>query len=97
MLMKTILEAPQDDDTLRLAAEDMLRQTEAAFSDAFQNAQEAGQIATHKDTKRLASRLRAEILGLRAYAQRSDRSDRIYHLAEDIALDIEALGEHPKS
>lgn len=91
MLMKTVLEAPDDEGVLRGAAEDMMRQAETAFCEAFQAAQHAGQISADKDPARLASRLQSEILGLRAYAQRSDASSRIEDLSEDIARDLEAL------
>jgi len=91
MLMKTLLEAPDEEGVLRGAAEDMMRQAEAAFRDAFQAAKDAGQIPADKDPARLASRLQSEIIGLRAYAQRSDASGRIESLSEDIARDLEAL------
>ncbi len=91
MLMKTILETPEEDHVLRLAAEKMMRETEATFATAFRGAQEAGQIASDKNPERLASRLQSEILGLRAYAQRSDTAGRIAGLADDIARDVEAL------
>lgn len=91
MLMKTVLETPDDDRVLRAAAEDMLRQTEDAFASAFRTARDRGEIAAEKEPARLASRLQSEILGLRAYAQRTDASGRIADLAEDIARDVEAL------
>ncbi len=91
MLVKTVLEMPEDDGVLRTAAEDMLRKIEAAFSKAFRQAQDAGQISKDKDPDLLASRLQAAIMGLRAYAQRSDAAARVQDLAEDIARDLEAL------
>ena len=91
MLMKTVLETPDDDRTLRSAAEDMLRQTEHLFASAFHDAQERGQITADSEPARLAARLQSDILGLRAYAQRSDASGRITDLAEDIASGLEAL------
>lgn len=91
MLMKTMLETSDNEPVLRDAAEDMMRQTEAAFRDAFQAARDAGQIPADKDPVRLASRLQSEVLGLRAYAQRSDAPGRIGDLSEDIARDLEAL------
>lgn len=91
MLMKTVLETADDDLVLRSAAEDMLRQTEQTFASAFHDAQDQGQIPPDSKPARLASRLQSDILGLRAYAQRSDTSGRVAELAEDIAKDIEAL------
>lgn len=91
MLMKTVLETPEDDPVLRKAAEGLMRETEGAFAAAFELAQASGQIASDRDPARLASRLQSEILGLRAYAQRSDASGRVQDLAGDIARDLEAL------
>ncbi|MCF8481360.1 MAG: TetR/AcrR family transcriptional regulator [Rhodospirillum sp.] len=91
MLVKTLLETPDDDPVLRQTAETLLRKTEAAFSSAFRAAREAGEIAADADPHRLACRLQSDIFGLRAYAQRTDAADRVPGLAEDIARAIEAL------
>ncbi|MEL7117049.1 MAG: helix-turn-helix domain-containing protein [Pseudomonadota bacterium] len=91
MLMKTVLETPDNDTDLRAAAEDMLRHTEQIFSSAFGDAKEQKQMAPGKSPARLAARLQSDILGLRAYAQRSDTAGQISALADDIARDIEAL------
>lgn len=91
MLMKTVLETPDDDPVLRPLAEALMRETEAAFAEAFRAAQAAGELPPDAVPARLATRLQAEILGLRAYAQRSDAADRIATLAEDIANDIQRL------
>ena len=91
MLVKTLLETPDDDPGLRQSVEDMMRDTEAAFAQAFRAARDAGEIAPDADPDHLAARLQAAIFGLRAYAQRSDAVDRIDRIAEDIARDIESL------
>lgn len=91
MIMKTVLETPDDDPVLRPRAEALMRETERRFADAFRAAQSAGVLRPDADPERLATRLQAEILGLRAYAQRSDSADRIAALADDIARDLEAL------
>lgn len=91
MLVKTLLEAPDDEPRLRASAEDMMRQTERAFAERFRAARDAGEIAPDADPERLAARLQAAIFGLRAYAQRTGSADRIAEIAEDIARDIEAL------
>lgn len=91
MLMKTVLEASDTEAGLAETAEEMLRETEAMFEAAFRAALEAGQIAEGSDPVRMASRFQAEIMGLRAYAQRRDADGRISALAEDIARRIERL------
>lgn len=89
MLMKTVLETPDDDPVLRAAAEELMGQTEAAFAAAFEAARLAGQIAEDSDPELLAARLQSEILGLRAYAQRSDTQSRVQRLVTEIAHDLE--------
>lgn len=91
MLVKTLLETPDDDPGLRAETEDLMRRMEAAFAEVYRDAQLVGQLPAGADPERLASRLQAEIFGLRAYAQRTDSQARVAQLAEDIAGDIEAL------
>jgi len=91
MLMKTVLEMPAEDAALRQVAEAMMRATEGVFAEAFRSAQAVGDLPAEADPDHLAARLQAQILGLRAYAQRSDAGERIKALAEDIAKDVEAL------
>ncbi|MEL6980048.1 MAG: helix-turn-helix domain-containing protein [Pseudomonadota bacterium] len=91
MLVKTVLETPDDDPALRRQAEAAIAAIEAAFADGFRAAQEAGEIAPSADPAHLASRLQSQIFGLRAYAQRTDAGPRVAALAEDIAREIEGL------
>jgi len=91
MMVKTLLETPDDDPVLRRTVERMMREVEAGFADAFRDARRAGEIPPGSDPERLAARLQASIFGLRAYAQRSDAGDTTERLAEDIAQEIEAL------
>lgn len=91
MLVKTLLEAPDDAPELRKSAEDMMRAAEASFAGAFRTARDQGEIAPDSDPEVLAARLQAAIFGLRAYAQRSDAGDRVEKVAEEIARDLEGL------
>ncbi|WP_108125085.1 TetR/AcrR family transcriptional regulator [Saccharospirillum mangrovi] len=91
MLVKTLLETPDGDPVLRQATEEFLRNTEVAFTKAFQAAQASGNIGAKADPDQLACRLQAEIFGLRAYAQRTDAVQKVAALADGIARDIEAL------
>lgn len=91
MLVKTLLETPDDEPELRRSVEGMMRQTEMAFAEAFRAARTAGEIAPDSDPDQLAARLQAAIFGLRAYAQRTDATERVGRIAEDIAKDVEGL------
>jgi AcrR family transcriptional regulator len=93
MLVKTLLETPDDDTVLRRLTEEIMEGMEAEFAAAFRAAQTAGELPDGTDPERLACRLQAEIFGLRAYAQRSDAQDKVARLAEDIARDIERLAD----
>ncbi|WP_417677097.1 TetR/AcrR family transcriptional regulator [Pseudodonghicola sp.] len=91
MLVKTLLETPDDDPGLRRLTEERMREIEAGFASAFRAARDAGQIAADTDPDRLARRLQAAVFGLRAYAQRRDAGAGVAELAADIARDLEAL------
>lgn len=91
MLVKTLLETPDDDPVLRRQTEEMMQDMETEFAAAFAAARAAGELPDSADPDRLARRLQAEIFGLRAYAQRSDARDKVAQIAEDIAHDLEAL------
>ncbi|MFU8865615.1 MAG: TetR/AcrR family transcriptional regulator [Rhodobacterales bacterium] len=91
MLVKTLLETSDDDRDLRDFVEAKMRQIETTFADCFREARDAGEIRPDSDPEQLAARLQASIFGLRAYAQRTDATERIEQLAEDIANDVLAL------
>ncbi|GAW34600.1 HTH-type transcriptional repressor ComR [Roseovarius sp. A-2] len=91
MMVKTLLETPDDDPVLRRTVERMMREVEAGFADAFRDARRAGEIPPGSNPERLAARLQVSIFGLRAYAQRSDAGENTQRLADDIAREIEAL------
>lgn len=97
MLVKTLLETPDDDPVLRQQTEAHLRRIETGFADAFRRARDIGQINPDAEPDDLATRLQASIFGLRAYAQRSDAGARVTMLAEGIARDIEALAIPPQA
>ena len=91
MLVKTVLETPDDDPVVRRSAEILLRNVEAAFADAFRRAKTRGDLPESADPDHLATWLQMQIFGLRAYAQRSDAGPKVRALAEDIALGVENL------
>lgn len=91
MLVKTVLETPDDDPVLRQRAEALMRDVEAGFARVFERAKEEGELPPESDPQRLASWLQIQIFGLRAYAQRSDASERLGDLVDDIAASVERL------
>ncbi|MEH6405413.1 MAG: hypothetical protein V7750_18725 [Sneathiella sp.] len=91
MLVKTLLETPDEDPVLRRTAELLSCDVEASFAAVFHATQKIGQLPSDADPERLASRVQSEIFGLRTYAQRTDVVDRVAALADDIARDIEKL------
>lgn len=91
MLMKTVLETPDDDPVLRQSAERLIREAEAGYTDVFRDAQSNGELPANAKPDRLASWLMTQVFGLGAYAQRSDTTERLQLLTEDIAQDIERL------
>jgi len=93
MLVKTVLETPDDDPVVRRTAEALLRNVEASFADAFRRAQVQGELPAAADPDHLATWLQMQIIGLRAYAQRSDAGPKVRALAEDIARSVEMLGD----
>ncbi|WP_460275570.1 TetR/AcrR family transcriptional regulator [Celeribacter sp. ULVN23_4] len=92
MLVKTILEMPDDDPNLRGLAETLIDNMELELTKVFQAAQAAGEISKTLDPKALAARVQVDIIGLRAYAQRVNAGNRAAQIAEHIGQEIEALG-----
>ncbi|WP_424966859.1 TetR/AcrR family transcriptional regulator [Dinoroseobacter sp. S375] len=90
MLVKTILETA-DVPALRAQAETLMAETEAMFITAFAEARDLGEIAGESDPTTLGQRYQAEIVGLRAYAQRSDSAKAVAQLAHAFADRIAEL------
>ncbi|NVK47056.1 MAG: TetR/AcrR family transcriptional regulator [Rhodobacteraceae bacterium] len=91
MLVKTILEMPDDDPNLRGLAEDLIDQMETALIEVLRQAQAEGELPASTDPVRLAGQIQTQLIGFRAYAQRMHAEDRVAQVAEDIAQGIEAL------
>ena len=91
MLVKSMLELSEREQSGRRKAEELLAGMEEYFIARFIAAQEAGEIDSGRDPIRLGRRLQAEIMGLRAFAQRDVDSAAVHALAEDMALSLEAL------
>ena len=91
MLVKSLLELGERDAAAQSQADRLLALMEARFIACFEAAQVAGEIATTQSPVRLGRRLQAEIMGLRAYAQRDVDAAALRQLAEDMAVSIEQL------
>lgn len=91
MMVKTVLETGDETQTIREHAEKLLARSESAFAAAFARAIGCGELKKDADPERLAARFQAEIIGLRTYAHKSNDSNKVRLLAEDIARSIEAM------
>ncbi|WP_201628439.1 TetR/AcrR family transcriptional regulator [Psychrobacter maritimus] len=91
MLVKSLLELGAREQAALQKVEMLLAGMETRFIDCFSAAQQLGELYSTLDATRLGRRLQAEVMGLRAFAQRDVDSEAVHALAEDMALSIEAL------
>ena len=91
MLVKSLLELGSSEQAALAKVELLLAGMETRFIECFKEAQALGELDNQLDAVRLGRRLQAEVMGLRAFAQREVGSAAIQDLAEDMALSIEAL------
>ena len=91
MLVKSLLELGTREQTALDKVEMLLAGMETRFIECFRAAQEMGELDNQLDAVRLGRRLQAEVMGLRAFAQRNVDSSAVHELAEDMALSIEAM------
>ena len=91
MLVKSLLELGAREQAALQKVEMLLAGMETRFIDCFSAAQQLGELDSALDATRLGRRLQAEVMGLRAFAQRDVDSAAVHALAEDMALSIEAL------
>ncbi|MDA5132340.1 TetR/AcrR family transcriptional regulator [Psychrobacter sp. ANT_H3] len=91
MLVKSLLELGAREQAALKKVEMLLAGMETRFIDCFSAAQQLGELDSTLDATRLGRRLQAEVMGLRAFAQRDVDSEAVHALAEDMALSIEAL------
>ena len=91
MLVKSLLELGAREQAALAKVEMLLVGMETRFIDYFTEAQRLGELDSELDATRLGRRLQAEVMGLRAFAQRDVDSAAVHALAEDMALSIEAL------
>lgn len=91
MLVKTILEHPDEASPVRQLAETLMDEAGARFVDGFRRAKAAGELPEDADPVRLGLKFQSDVVGLRAFAQRSDGAEVVPALAEDLARSVEAM------
>ncbi|MGM8872283.1 TetR/AcrR family transcriptional regulator [Psychrobacter sp. 2Y5] len=91
MLVKSLLELGAREQVALEKVEKLLASMEARFTECFVEAQRIGEFDSDLDANRLGRRVQAEVMGLRAFAQRDVDSIAVHALAEDMATSIENL------
>lgn len=91
MLVKSLLELGAREQSALDKVEKLLAGMETRFTKCFVEAQRLGELDSDLDATRLGRRLQAEVMGLRAFAQRDVDSAAVQALAEDMALSIENM------
>ena len=89
MLAKTFLELKGQNHALAEVANELLLKMEQKFTALFVAAQEAGDIAAHRDPATLARRYQSDLLGLRVLAARAP--DQAQAIARDMADELGRL------
>lgn len=84
MLVKTILEIGDDDPQLRERADQVLAEVEAMLAARLTEAKALGELRADVKPRRLARLLQAQIMGLRAFAQRSVSARAVRELGDDM-------------
>lgn len=88
MLVKTLLELPQDAD-LRDFIIAHLDRVEQVIAEALRRARDKGELGAGTDPDRLARRLQTYIFGLKVQAQRETDATRMQMLCMDLAAELE--------
>ena len=90
LLVKSLLELGDREPLAKNKADSLLAAMEQHFVDAFRAAQANGELGPEQDPTMLGRRLQAEVMGLRAYAQRMVASSAVKQVADHIADSIVA-------
>ncbi|WP_440958013.1 TetR/AcrR family transcriptional regulator [Oceanicaulis sp. LC35] len=95
MLVKTALDATEDEPELRDRAQAYLLNMREAFEACFRKAQQAGELSTDHDPAQLAVNLQADITAIRIEAHQTGGSITTAWLANRKAQDVLALRQGP--
>jgi AcrR family transcriptional regulator len=85
MLVKTLLEASYTHSSIADQANELLYGIEQSFAAALNRARDRGELKPDTDCQRLARLVQAQIMGLRAFAQRETSAEHVSQLADDMA------------
>lgn len=94
MLVKALLELNTADPEMQVWLETLFAQLDQCLLDTAEAAKAQGALSPHTDTHRLCRRWMAEIMGLRALAQRHIPAAEVIAVAEQMAQDIEQLAQN---
>ncbi|WP_439859144.1 TetR/AcrR family transcriptional regulator [Pseudomonas sp. MBLB4136] len=89
MLVKTLLEVNDQEPALQQQVNLILQGVEVRFAELLRLAQQAGELRPEVDCQRLARLLQAQLIGLRAFAQRDVPARHIDELSEDMLAMLE--------
>lgn len=90
MLIKTLLEVNAEDAELRSQVDGILAKVESRLCEVLHKAKAQGELRADVDCPRLARLLQTQIIGLRAFAERSVPNDHLTALADDMASMLDA-------
>jgi hypothetical protein len=91
MLTKTLVDTRSTDPAIATASHDYMRAMQGEFATAFTAARDAGELANGADPDRLARRFQANVAALRLALHQGMAGDDFAQLAEDMAVEVEAL------
>jgi len=89
MLVKTLLEASYTHSDITDQANELLYGIERSIAEALTRARDHGELKSDTDCERLARLIQAQIMGLRAFAQRETSARSVSELADDMAALLE--------
>lgn len=89
MLVKTLLETSYTHSSMADQADGLLYGIEQSIAKALKRAREQGELKPDTDCERLARLVQAQIMGLRAFAQRETSMQQVSELADDMAALLE--------
>jgi len=91
MLTKTLVDTRNTDPEIVARTKTYLAEMREAFSEAFRAAIARGELAQTADPDRLARRFQANVTALRLELHQGTSAQDVQTLAEDMALELEAL------